>query len=72
MDKGELREVTVDINQMTGYSNKKLYKAYFHQFGNRRVNEIDGHSVITIAIVEDVETGKINEVDPRCLTFIDR
>ena len=69
MAKVELRKVTVDINQMTGYNNKKIYEAVFHQFGSRRVNEIDGHSIITIAIVEEIETGKINEVDPRCLTF---
>lgn len=71
MEKEGFRKVKVDINKMAGYSNKKVYEAYFHQFGNRRINEIDGYSIITVAIVEDIETGKVNEVDPRCLTFID-
>lgn len=70
MSKSEFRKVIVDLNKMAGYQNKKEYEAYFHQFGNRRINEIDGYSIITVAIVEEVETGKVNEVDPRCITFV--
>ncbi len=81
MKKEELRKVHFNLNEQNltigdlGYEDSegimKDRQGLFHRWGENMIYDSDQEKFIqtTVAIVEEVSTGKVFEVAPRCIVF---